>query len=135
MRKNPPKRKGRLEKFIHKFRDTGFRAFTNALQKRLPIKKSGNDLSQEQQLERVMQKFSQVHNAYQWTPEDMKITLIRSQEHLDRDDKEFHIYTWEYLSKNDLDIFHVPGKHDDIFTGEAAKIVADELYKRINGER
>ncbi len=132
MRKNQPKKKGRLEKFIHKFRDLGFRAFTDAMQKRLQVKISDNNLSQEQQLERVWQKFSQVFSAYKWQPEDVKITLIRSQEHLDREDKEFHIYTWEYLSKNELDIFHVPGEHDDIFTGEAAKIVADELYKRIH---
>jgi len=133
MRKNPPRKKGRLEKFINKFRDIGFRAFTEATRKRLSIKTSQNNVSQEEQLERVRKKFTEVFVAYKWQPEDVKITLIRSQEHLDRNDKEFHIYTWEYLSKNDLDIFHVPGKHDDIFTGHAAKIVADELYKRING--
>ncbi len=133
MRKNPPRKKGRLEKFIHRFRDIGFRAFTDAVQKRLPIKVSDNNSSQEQQIERVRKKFAEVFVAYEWQPEDVKITLIRSQEHLDRDDKEFHIYTWEYLSKNELDIFHVPGTHDEIFMGEAAKIIANELYKRIKG--
>ena len=133
IRKNPPQKKGRMEQFMGRFRDNGFKAITSAVIRRLPEKFTPQNNLQEKNYQRVLAKFGEVARAYKWQPHETKITLIRSQEHLDRNDKEFHIYTWEYLSKNELDIFHVPGTHDEIFTGEAAKIIANELYKRING--
>jgi len=135
MRKHPPRKKNRLEMVVRRFRDNGFGVIRNAIQKRLPEKFTSQKALQEKNYQRVLAKFEETSSAYKWEPHEAKITLIRSQEHFDRENKEFHIYTWEYLSKNGLDIFHVPGMHDDIFTGEAAKIVADELYKRINGGR
>ena len=132
MRKNPPRKKGRLEKLVNKFRDLGFRAITNAVARKLPDNWLPESNEQKRNFNRVMEKFGQVIWAYRWQPHKVKITLVRSQEHLDRTDKAFHVYTWEYLSQQDIDVFHVPGTHADIFTGEAVKIIADELQKRMD---
>ena len=80
---------------------------------------------QEKNLFNTAKHLRHILSQYQWSPQDIDITLIRSSENNDDLYKNYHILNWKLLAKGGLQFKTVPGKHLEIFDGESARIMAE----------
>lgn len=104
----------RFKRFKNLITDKGF---VNAILQKLSVRKniiekSIGESKQERILRTIHHQIINATNNYSWQPYKGKITLIRSEEYSVR---EHHFKKWNYLSSGNLEVHHVPGKHENLF--------------------
>ncbi len=128
--------KSRLGRLLHRYRHDPlaairqtFRVRTRraqlALEKRLIYFKS----EQERNLRNVQKHLVKLYLNYEWSPYDGPITLIRSREFHDRPNLAYHLTQWQALTKEELEVHIVPGRHDDLFDEPHVQHLARTINK------
>ncbi len=81
----------------------------------------------QRQLQNTINSLNSLYAAYNWTPFNGKITLIRSSQFAAKEGKRFHLKQWNSLAKGGLEVHVVEGRHLTIFEEPAVKGLAEKL--------
>ncbi len=133
----------RLRKLLDWIRKGQWHKIGRKIKSKLGIKQvSTEELSvekmstiQEQRLKKIQEDMRDLAINYDWAPQDISITLVRSEEMVRRPDKKFHVPVWQKLGTAPMDTFTIPVEHWELVKEKGAKILGPELQKRIDAHQ
>ncbi|WP_340107002.1 condensation domain-containing protein [Rhodohalobacter sp. 8-1] len=108
-----------------------YRGKTDDVVKEVTVKSESDT---DHHLERIGPNMIRLNNQYHWNPIQTKVHLIRSSEHINLPERNFHIDIWEILSKSKISTYQVDSKHNKIFEGNSVVEMAKTIERIIGHE-
>jgi len=89
--------------------------------------------SAEWELDAMIDSLNALYVTYTWKPLHEKMVLIRSDEFSQRKDKQFHLDSWNILSKGNLEVHTIPGHHLSMFDEPEVQEMAQLVGRLMSG--